>query len=469
MPAGYSPLQRDDENNDELNAAFNGSEDSEDESTPLNPNQVKSGTPAPVFHSRASSLGQANAIPGAYDFEKDYDYDHPPPGSPPGPSAFALPNDHGNSNGLLPASPVRPQLQGSSQGGRRGFFRKVVGAILPTHYARIPTEDQGSGRRMAIGGGVDNDGVFANVMAKPQPAQVIEMPDGNVHLVPEDVQKEAPPSYQSAQADAVPSYFETTIVAPGGAGDPGSDMIIEDLPSGSVLVFVINMLLSFFFQFIGFLLTFLLHTSHAGKYGSRAGLGLTLIQYGYYSRSLNLEYGPQPGDYSDATGSGGFPDQMTGMEPTTTLTGESPVVTLSWNGTRTYETQEFMQPIPARDWLSFLLMTIGWFLLLTSFVGFWRVKRWESSIRKSAGSSANTASGGTPGEQPYTREQLEQEQEVRRNLETVFGISFDPDTRQPLPTHTVHVDEHGHTVVVPSREYLEEMRLTRDLRAAGLL
>ncbi|EEB97752.1 hypothetical protein MPER_02861, partial [Moniliophthora perniciosa FA553] len=246
MTARYSPLQ----NNDELNAAFDGEEESEDESTSLNRNQNDSTTPTSTLHTRTFSVSEAQPIPGAYDFERDYD--HPPPGSPPGPSAFALPNDFGNSNGQLPSSPIRPRFQGNAQGSSTGrrFFRRVVGAVLPTHYARVPTEEgdsgAGNGRRTRIGGGTENDGVFANVMAKPQPAQAVQMPDGNVHLVPEEVQKEAPP------ADAVPPYWETTVVThTGGVGDPGSDMIIEDLPSGSVLVFVINMLLSFFFQFIG--------------------------------------------------------------------------------------------------------------------------------------------------------------------------------------------------------------------------
>jgi len=35
------------------------------------------------------------------------------------------------------------------------------------------------------------------------------------------------------------------------------------------------------------------------------------------------------------------------------------------------------------EWLSFFLMTIGWFILLTSLLGFWRVKRWERGIMAS--------------------------------------------------------------------------------------
>ena len=37
-------------------------------------------------------------------------------------------------------------------------------------------------------------------------------------------------------------------------------------------------------QMVGFLLTYLLHTSHAARNGSRAGLGVTLIQYAFYLR-----------------------------------------------------------------------------------------------------------------------------------------------------------------------------------------
>ena len=35
------------------------------------------------------------------------------------------------------------------------------------------------------------------------------------------------------------------------------------------------------FQFVGFILCYLLHTSHAAKQGSRAGLGINLIMYGW--------------------------------------------------------------------------------------------------------------------------------------------------------------------------------------------
>jgi hypothetical protein len=63
-------------------------------------------------------------------------------------------------------------------------------------------------------------------------------------------------------------------------------MIINDLPSGSFILFFSNLIVSYIFAFFGFVITYLFHTSHAGKLGARAGFGLTLIQYGYYSRGL---------------------------------------------------------------------------------------------------------------------------------------------------------------------------------------
>jgi len=81
-----------------------------------------------------------------------------------------------------------------------------------------------------------NDGVFFNLAAKPdgggnstgawcvgRTASPISLEadssfgvisDGNdsIYLAPEETLKDAPPSYASAQADAVPPYWETTTI-----------------------------------------------------------------------------------------------------------------------------------------------------------------------------------------------------------------------------------------------------------------
>lgn len=161
----------------EMHEAFQLDEDEEDNHT--------ESTPLTHGVSQAERPQISISTPAAYDFERDYDYDVPPPGSPPDPSA-AIPNNYGNTNGVLPGSPVRPEPS------RPSIFRRVVGALLPQHYQRLPTE---AGPHRAVGGGTMNDGVFANVTAKPGRTRQVEVrnEDGSVYMVPEEAQNQAPP------------------------------------------------------------------------------------------------------------------------------------------------------------------------------------------------------------------------------------------------------------------------------------
>ena len=168
----------------ELDDAFDSDDEGQDasERTPLTRTALPPRSDSHRHPPLDADFPEPAPTPGGYDFERDYDY--PPPGSPPGPSALALPNDFGNSNGLLPAAPVVPPRP------RAPFWRRAVGALLPQHYVRVPAEAPG---HRVVGGGTENDGVFANVAAKPSRPITITDVDGNVHIVPEEVQKETPP------------------------------------------------------------------------------------------------------------------------------------------------------------------------------------------------------------------------------------------------------------------------------------
>ncbi|KAG8707740.1 hypothetical protein FRC09_001639 [Ceratobasidium sp. 395] len=414
MPAGYTalPVERISPE-EEMNAAFDNGSDDEDD---LDTNHAAAAQAPLLSHSRAQSLARqpiaesvpqtparAPATPGIYDFEYDYP---PPPGSPPRPSALALPNTHGNSNGEIPtftAVPSEPQ---------QPFFKRVLGAVLPGQFGRAGYSRVGAG---PVGGGMQNDGVFGNVTAKPGGAAPVRgaQADGP-NWTPEDAQKDGPPSYTVAQADAVPPYWETTIIAPSSA--PG-ELIVDGLPTGSLFSFLWNLLVSMSFQFVGFLLTYLLHTTHAGKYGSRAGLGVTLIQYGFYLRAK--------GDDTDDTW--GWPDDQahpSPPKPTFATAAEadkyySTSPPPGFNGTRTGNGTMPMADVgdsitAANDWLSFFLMTIGWFVLLTSLMGYWRVKRWEHGVMRA---SAETAQSRQP-----TEEEIVQDAAILANIERVFGL-----------------------------------------------
>jgi len=147
----------------EMQAAFDYSDDEEDEhniteSHPLNSNR----TEATPIHPTPPHT------PGTYNFET-VDYDYPPPGSPPPPSATALPNNIGNSNGLIPA--FTPP---SNRGPKRIWFQRAAASVLPpsvlSRIGMAPRLPSGP-----VGGGTNNDGVFANVTAKPTaPVQIQE-------------------------------------------------------------------------------------------------------------------------------------------------------------------------------------------------------------------------------------------------------------------------------------------------------
>lgn len=112
--------------------------------------------------------------------------------------------------------------------------------------------------------GLGTDGVFRNLAAKPDT-------DENLHL-----QEQHPPTYEEAAADSAPEYWETTIASP----MCGDEVFVEGLPVGDMASFAWNALVAVAFQYVGFVLCYLLHTSHAAKHGSRAGLGVTLVMAG---------------------------------------------------------------------------------------------------------------------------------------------------------------------------------------------
>ncbi|KZT74395.1 hypothetical protein DAEQUDRAFT_748337 [Daedalea quercina L-15889] len=373
MPAHYAPLptlHTDPDAEHELEAAFDDSDDEEDQRGA--PGRTRNGYHELAHEETAASPSSpiAPAPPsGTYDFEStDFDWVRPPPGSPPSPTR-AFPNDYGNSNGVVP---VMTDTDVDRRAG--GWFRRSAAAVLPSHYVqRLGLEQEVP--RTPVGGGTSNDGVFANVVAKPSRSVVIQ--DGDeTYLVPEDAQKDAPPSYAVAQQDAVPPYWETTIHAPSASNEPG-EVVIDGLPTGSLFSFLWNMLVSVSFQFVGFMLTYLLHTTHAAKLGSRAGFGITLIQYGFAMRRDSQESG-----YGQTTQEAwNKPHLSTPEEANEYYNATMPTATEA--PANADGSNPFFLGDAAAEWISFLLMTVGWFILLTSLLGFWRVKRWERGILSS--------------------------------------------------------------------------------------
>lgn len=143
-------------------------------------------------------------------------------------------------------------------------------------------------------------------------------------------------------------------------------MIVDDLPSGPVFSFLMTAFVSYFFQFAGFVLTYLLHTTHAAKYGSRAGLGITLIQYGLIQYGNGLK----------ANNSAPVDDQPTTLAEilqwnSTKHHHHHPMPTdtpLNMTNISAYNATDPNNPmldldmqfaITSRDWIALILMTLG--------------------------------------------------------------------------------------------------------------
>ena len=203
-----------------------------------------------------------------------------------------------------------------------------------------------------VGSG-SNDGVWANLNAKPRPGEDLE---------------EKPPTYEQAAADATPPYWENTVLSPYGLTGNPDDVFVDGLLVGSLFSFVWNALISMSFQLIGFLLTYLLHTTHAAKHGSRAGLGITLVQYGFQMR-YTAARGPMDGSSPNAPADG-VPD-----DPNAHDFDPGDVAGGGGGGG--------VHGLTTSDWISYVLMIVGWFILIRAVSDFVRARRQEQIIRSS--------------------------------------------------------------------------------------
>lgn len=276
-------------------------------------------SPPPSFH---SVVGTNNDLEDSFDAPSD-DEDHDMRNIRHGPNS---------SNTFHESVPLVPATAGASASSSSS---RLAAGGSSAAAGRTPTP---SGRVI----GNSNDGVFANISAKPS------VPTA------EEKAEEHPPTYEQAAADQPPPFWETTILTPGMVGD---EVFIDGLPVGTFFAFVWNAIISMSFQLVGFLLTYLLHTTHAAKNGSRAGLGITLIHYGFYIRSSPDDGVPppeaQPTDPNSFTYDDSVPEGNEGNAA---------------------------DPISQAEWLSYIFMIVGWFILIRSISDFLRARRTEQVV-----------------------------------------------------------------------------------------
>ncbi|KAI1499259.1 metal homeostatis protein bsd2 [Biscogniauxia marginata] len=301
-------------------------------------------SPPPSFHSRASSAerrrhGVDPTLADAFDTDSDGSDDE---------SDDRQRLVRGNS------FPIANDSSAATESRSEGERRPYVPARQAPQRAPTDASNHSQGTHRVYGGGIQSDGVFSNMTARPERG--------------EKVVEEQPPTYEQAAADAAPPYWETTILAPG-LGGP-DDVYIDGMPVGSVFSFIWNGMISMSFQLVGFLLTYLLHSTHAAKNGSRAGLGITLIQYGFYMK----------GTSSGSDGMSGGPADGYAQPPDPNSHDFDPnsVGTSSGDGGGSS-----LSDIASSDWVAYILMIVGWFILIRAVSDYIKARRHEQLVLQS--------------------------------------------------------------------------------------
>jgi len=243
-----------------------------------------------------------------------------------------------------------------------------------------------------------------------------------------------------------------------------------------------------------------LHTTHAAKYGSRAGLGVTLIQYGFALRTRLDDISNGSGyDSSNGGNSEGYSgwrltdpgrptfetaaeaDEYYKTHPSHTTRHDHHHWRPTGNNTEASAPSDGVYVSPFTDstseWIAFFLMTIGWFILLTSVLSYWRVKRWERSILSS---SEPETPASTEGPLSRMRAAFASHGILRHG----FSLSRDEEPITPASTAVsvdtaTRVTQRGNSMepgrpssdpeVRLAQAWAEEARLQNDLRAAGLM
>jgi hypothetical protein len=131
-------------------------------------------------------------------------------------------------------------------------------------------------------------------------------------------------------------------------------------------------MISMSFQLVGFLLTYLLHTTHAAKNGSRAGLGITLIQYGFYMKGSGTS---SPG--------GSEPNYSQPPDPNSHDFDPNTVTAVTGSETAGNGSAGGWSDVAGSEWLAYVLMIVGWFILIRAISDFLRARRHEQLVLQS--------------------------------------------------------------------------------------
>ena len=140
-------------------------------------------------------------------------------------------------------------------------------------------------------------------------------------------------------------------------------------------------MISMSFTLVGFLLTYLLHTTHAAKNGSKAGLGFTLVQYGFYMRSGRSTVSPTNGQ--DPAFTAPQDPNSQDFDPNAVSDSAAAAAAAAIADSSQQAAASGATSVANSDWLAYALMIVGWFILIRAVSDFFKARRHEQLVLQS--------------------------------------------------------------------------------------
>jgi len=142
------------------------------------------------------------------------------------------------------------------------------------------------------------------------------------------------------------------------------------------------------FQLVGFLLTYLLHSTHAAKNGSKAGLGITLIQYGFSLKGAGSSSNGSDAKPGDGDANGLPTDFTTPSDPNNhnfdpnhvALDRGDPALMINTGGPEDGGAASGFGALGASDLFAYALMIVGWFVLIRAISEYMKARRHEALV-----------------------------------------------------------------------------------------
>ena len=272
-------------------------------------------------------------------------------------------NEGGRHNRIAWESADELENQGKSRGSHlKGKMMQFLPKLFPVRdtYDRLSNgfvmgRMQLNAPSRFIGQGTD--GVFRNLLAKP---------DRESTRIREE---NHPPSYEEAAADAAPEYWESTVAYP----MYEDEVFVTGLPVGNAANLIWNILVTTAFQFVGFVICYLLHTSHAAKQGARMGLGITFIFHGWQMMPANIgSFDSLPSRY--------IPADPNAFDVTKSLSISNDAMLDTFSSDLPVQGPDASGEYISRPYLSYGVIVLGIFIIVKSIIDYYKVKQMEKKI-----------------------------------------------------------------------------------------